>query len=369
MKIRIPKEIKNNENRVGITPAGVHQFVAAKHSVLIEHNAGLGAGYPDEAYEAAGATIGQADEAWQNDLIIKVKEPLPSEYGYLRPDLLLYTYLHLAANKPLTEALLKAKTTAIGYETMMASDGSLPALTPMSEVAGRMAVVLASQFLQTQYGGRGILISGVPGIAPARVTIIGGGVVGRNAAKVALGMGARTTVLDTKPTVLAKIDDEFGGRVETLFSTAPTIAADTAASDIVIGAVLIPGAKAPKLVTEEMVRHMKPGAVLVDIPVDQGGIFATTTRATTFADPVYRVHDVIHYAVANIPGAVPKTATDALTNVTIPYALQLAALGVEHLAKQSSTFATGINTFHGELVEPAVAKSLALAYVPLSERL
>ncbi|WP_125704087.1 alanine dehydrogenase [Lacticaseibacillus daqingensis] len=369
MQIGIPKEIKNNENRVAITPAGVINLVHAGQSVAVETRAGVVAGYSDQDYIDAGAIIVDAATAWGQDMVIKVKEPLASEYQYFRPGLILYTYLHLAANRPLTEALLASRVTAIGYETMIAPDGSLPLLTPMSQVAGRMAVQLGSQFLQTQYGGKGVLLGSVPGVAKCHVVIIGGGVVGLNAAKIALGMGAQVTVLDINPKILARIDDEFEGKVQTLFSDHQNLTLAVAAADLVIGAVLIPGAVAPKLVTAAMIRNMAPGSVVVDIPIDQGGIFETTTHATTFADPVYVVDGVIHYAVANIPGAVPKTATDALTAVTIPYAAKIGKLGVTDAAKADRMIFTGVNTYAGELTEQAVAESLNLPFHSLSTRL
>ena len=365
MKIGIPKEIKVNEHRVGITPDGVTLLKQAGHEVIVEHNAGAAAGYTDAAYQEAGATLGDAAAAWQAELVIKVKEPLASEYDYLRPDLVLYTYLHLAANPELAEALKSHGTTAIGYETMTATDGSLPALTPMSQVAGRMAVLLGGQFLQTQYGGKGLLLAGVPGIRKANIVVIGGGVVGQNAVKVALGLGAHVTLLDINPRVLAKVDDEFGGQIETLFSTPTNIAAAVKTADLVIGAVLIAGSRAPKLVTEEMIASMAPGSVVVDIPIDQGGIFATSTHATAFDDPTYVVDGVIHYTVANIPGAVPKTATDALTSVTIPFAKKLADQGVQAALKATPELFSGVNFYQGQLVNQAVATSLELSAASL----
>lgn len=368
MEIGIPKEIKTNENRVGITPAGVIQLTGAGHHVVVEHDAGLVAGYTDADYQEAGATIADAKTAWQQAMVIKVKEPLESEYHYFRPGLILYTYLHLAANKPLTEALLASQVTAIGYETMTERDGSLPALAPMSQVAGRMAVLLGAQFLQTQYGGKGVLLPSVPGVKKANVVIIGGGSVGQNAAQVALGLGARVTVLDVNSRTLANIDANFDGQVETVFSNPHTVAAAVKNADLVIGAVLIPGHKAPTLVTEAMIKSMEPGSVVVDIPIDQGGIFETSSHATGFDAPTYTVHDVIHYAVANIPGAVPQTATDALTSVTIPAATKIASLGLKQAA-EDGFIASGINTIAGALVEAAVADSLKLPVTALSERL
>ncbi|WP_125768563.1 alanine dehydrogenase [Lapidilactobacillus wuchangensis] len=362
MRIGIPKEIKNNENRVGLTPAGVQQLRQANQEVVVESNAGQNAGYADADYQAAGAEIVDATAAWTSDMVIKVKEPLPEEYHFFRPGLILYTYLHLAPNPQLTQALLENKVTAVGYETMRAADGSLPALNPMSEVAGRMAVLIGAQFLQEQYGGKGVLLSGVPGIRKSRVTVIGGGTVGLNAAKTALGLGAQVTLLDINPKVLANIDNLFDGHIQTLFSNPVNIAKSVKHADVVIGAVLIPGAKAPKLVSEAMVKSMEPGSVLVDIPIDQGGIFATSDHASTFADPVYLHHGVVHYAVANIPGAVPKTATDALTSVTTPYAVTIAKAGIVAAAQANPTILSGLNTYAGQVTAEAVANSLQLPY-------
>lgn len=365
MQIGIPKEIKDHEDRVGITPAGVSILVKNHHQVIVEAAAGEGAGYPDEAYEVAGAKIGTAEQAWQSEMVIKVKEPLPEEYQYFKPGLILYTYLHLAANRQLAEALLEHHVTAIGYETMRGADGSLPALNPMSEVAGRMAVLIGAQFLQTQYDGKGLLLSGVPGVRKSRVTVIGGGVVGLNAAKTALGLGAQVTLLDINPRVLASVDNQFDGHIQTLYSNSANIAASVKTADLVIGAVLIPGAKAPILVSEEMIASMTPGSVVVDIPIDQGGIFETTDHATTFTDPTYIRHGVVHYAVANVPGAVPKTATDALTSVTINYATELANDGIKAAIKHNATIASGLNIYDGHVTAQAVAKSLDLPYQPL----
>lgn len=369
MKIGVPKEIKNNENRVGLTPAGAASLIKAGHTVTIEHTAGTSAGYADAQYEAVGAQLVDADTAWQADLVIKVKEPLASEYHYFRSGLILYTYLHLAANKPLTEALMAAGVTAIGYETMVGPANDLPALAPMSQVAGRMAVLFGAQYLQTQNGGKGVLLTAVPGVAKANVVIIGGGVVGLNAAKTALGLGANVTVLDINSHTLARIDDQFGGQVQTLFSNEANLAATIKPADLVIGAVLIPGAVAPKLVSEQMIASMTPGSVVVDIPIDQGGIFATSDHATTFDDPIYLKHGVIHYAVANVPGAVPKTATDALTAVTTPLAVKLATQGLTQAAQTDHMLYTGVNIYAGQLVEPAVGTSLNLAYEDLAKLL
>ncbi|KRM30540.1 alanine dehydrogenase [Agrilactobacillus composti DSM 18527 = JCM 14202] len=366
MKIGIPKEIKNNENRVGITPTGVMNLVKVGQTVLVEKDAGTKAGYLDQAYLDAGAQLVSADQAWAAELVIKVKEPLASEYHYFRPGLIIYTYLHLAPNPELTQALLAAHVTAVGYETMVGPDGGLPALAPMSEVAGRMSMIIGSQFLQEQYGGKGLLLPGVPGVRSAKVTVIGGGTVGFNSAKTALGMGADVTILDINPKVLANIDNLFDGRIKTLFSNHGNIAAQVQNADVVVGAVLIPGATAPTLVTEDMIASMDPGSVIIDIPIDQGGIFETTDHASTFDDPVYVKHGVLHYAVANIPGAVPQTATDALTSVTIPYASQIATQGIQ-AAANNPTILTGINTYAGQVTNEAVATSEGLTYVPFHD--
>lgn len=363
MRIGIPKEIKNHEERVGITPAGVANLVHAGHEVLVETNAGLGSGYSNSQYEEMGAKMGSAQDAWNCDMVIKVKEPLEAEYKYFREDLIIYTYLHLAADKKLTEELLKAKTTGIGYETMVGPRGGLPLLVPMSEIAGRMSVQVGAHFLEQVNGGKGLLLSGVPGVKRGEVAIIGGGTVGFNAAKIAVGLGANVTILDINAQRLAEIEDIFDGKVQTLISNPHNIAKCVEKADLVVGAVLIPGAAAPKLVSEEMIASMEPGSVVVDIPIDQGGIFETSVKATTHDDPVFVSHDVLHYTVANIPGAVPKTATEALSSATIPYAVQIANKGLNEAAK-NNTILTGINTFEGKLTEKAVAESLNLPYAP-----
>lgn len=365
MKIGIVKEQKNNENRVGITPSGVVQLRNAGYQVLVEKEAGVGSGFSDLAYEEAGAVISTVDDTWACDMVIKVKEPLPSEYHYLREGLILYTYFHLAANKELAEKLIETKVTAVAYETMQEADGSLPLLAPMSEVAGRMAVIAGMQFLQKQYGGKGLILSGVPGVAKGKVVIIGGGVVGINAAKMALGLGAQVTILDVNKKVLQKIDDLFNEQVETLFSNEKNIDDVVTKADLVVGAVLLPGAKAPTLVTEETIAKMAPGSVLVDIPIDQGGIFETSDHATTLEEPVYVKHGVIHYTVANIPGAVPKTSTEALTNVTIPYVNEILNYLNGKEVRYEQMVRSGINTIDGKLVNAAVAESLDLPYTEI----
>lgn len=357
MKVGIPREIKNNENRVGATPAGVASLVHAGHQVFVEQNAGANAGYPDADYVAAGGILSSAAEVWAAEMVIKVKEPLSEEYHYFYPGLILYTYLHLAPNPKLTAALIESKVTGVAYETMVGTHGDLPLLAPMSEVAGRMAVQVAAHFLEENNGGKGLLLAGVPGVPKGHVVVIGGGTVGFNAAKIALGLGARVTILDIDAHRLAEIDDLFSGQVQTLISNIYNLSTAVKSADIVIGAVLIPGATAPKLVSEEMIKSMEPGSVVVDIPIDQGGIFATTDHATTHDDPVFTKHGVLHYAVANIPGAVPKTATAALSNATIPYAVKIATQGLNAAAKANNTILTGINTYNGLLTEAAVGES------------
>ncbi|GIP39814.1 alanine dehydrogenase [Paenibacillus sp. J31TS4] len=370
MIIGIPKEIKNNENRVSLTPAGAVAFTNAGHRVLVEAGAGAGSGFPDEDYARAGAEIvGTAAEAWDRaELVMKVKEPLPEEYGFFREGLVLFTYLHLAAEPKLARALTAAKVTGIAYETVEVNR-TLPLLTPMSEVAGRMAPQIGAQFLEKPYGGKGILLGGVPGVKPGKVTIVGGGTVGTNAAKIALGLGADVTIMDVNADRLRQLNDVFGPALKTVVSDPFHLAEEVAASDLVIGAVLIPGAKAPKLVTEEMIRAMKPGSVIVDVAVDQGGIFETVDRITTHDDPTYTKHGVVHYAVANMPGAVPRTSTFALTNATMPYALQLAKYGVHEAVKRNPALKLGVNTAAGSVTYEAVARDLGLSYLPVEQAL
>ncbi|MGN8646878.1 alanine dehydrogenase [Gracilibacillus sp. HCP3S3_G5_1] len=367
MKIGVPKEIKSNENRVAITPAGVMMLTQAGHEVRIESGAGLGSGIEDAAYKGAGAEIvPSAEEAWAQELVVKVKEPQPSEFSFFRKDLLLFTYLHLAAEQEVAEALLEHKTTGVAYETIQLANGALPLLTPMSEIAGRMSVQAGVRFLEKTYGGKGVLSSGVPGVSPANVVIIGGGIVGTNAAKIAIGLGANVTLLDINIDRLRQLEDLYQGKIRTLASNEYNIAEQVKTADLVIGAVLIPGAKAPKLVTEEMVKMMEPGSVIVDVAVDQGGSIETIDRVTTHENPVYVKHDVIHYAVANIPGAVSQTATFALTNATAPYILNLANKGLKNYLLTDPAFAKGVNTYQGKLVHEAVAKALDRRYTDLS---
>ncbi|KAB2492671.1 alanine dehydrogenase [Priestia endophytica] len=364
MIIGVPKEIKNNENRVALTPAGVVSFINAGHEVLIEQEAGSGSGFTDKDYTVAGAQIVEnVEDVWsQAEMIMKVKEPLPSEYRYFREGLILFTYLHLAAEPDLAQALKDTGVIAIAYETVV-ENGTLPLLTPMSEVAGRMAAQIGSQFLQKSNGGKGILLSGVPGVNRGKVTIIGGGVVGTNAAKIAIGLGADVTILDLSASRLRQLDDIFGNQIKTLMSNPSNIAEAVREADLLIGAVLIPGAKAPKLVNAHMVEAMKPGSVIVDVAIDQGGIVETVNQITTHDNPTYTKYDVVHYAVANMPGAVPRTSTIALTNVTVPYALQIANKGVFKAIFDNESLKLGLNVANGEITYEAVAKDLAYNFV------
>ncbi|MFC0186881.1 alanine dehydrogenase [Fictibacillus aquaticus] len=369
MIIGIPKEIKNNENRVAITPSGVVALTAAGHEVLVETNAGLGSGFTNEDYAAAGAKlIDTAADVWAAEMVMKVKEPLASEYTYFRQGLILFTYLHLAAEPALAKALTENGVTAIAYETVE-HNRTLPLLTPMSEVAGRMSAQIGAQFLEKPKGGMGILLGGVPGVKRGKVTVIGGGVVGTNAAKVAAGLGADVTIIDLSPDRLRQLDDIFGYSIQTLMSSPMNIADAVAESDLVIGAVLIPGAKAPKLVTEEMIMSMKPGSVVVDVAIDQGGIFETVDRITTHDNPTYEKHGVVHYAVANMPGAVPRTSTIALTNVTVPYALQIANKGAARAIAENPALKLGLNVAGGAITYEAVARDLGYEYMTAEEAL
>jgi alanine dehydrogenase len=369
MIIGVPKEIKNNENRVAITPAGVDTLIQAGHEVLVETGAGIGSGFSDEEFTSHGAKImPSAAETWNNaEMILKVKEPLPEEYEYFREDLILFTYLHLAPEPELTRALMQKKVAAIAYETVQLENGSLPLLTPMSEVAGRMSVQIGARFLEKPQGGKGVLLGGVPGVLPANVVIIGGGTVGTNAAKIALGMGAKVTILDINADRLRQLDDQFHGQLHTLMSNRYNIAEAVKKADLLIGAVLIPGRRAPRLVTEDMVKEMQPGSVIVDVAIDQGGSIETIDRITTHSDPVYVKYGVVHYAVANMPGAVPRTSTLALTNVTIPYAVQIATKGLEKAIVESRPLARGVNVIKGQVTYQAVAESLGLPYVSLND--
>lgn len=368
MIIGIPKEIKNHENRVGMTPAGVYALVQEGHTVLVETNAGLGSGFTDADYSQQGAQIvATASEAWAAKMVVKVKEPLVAEYSYLRDDLLLFTYLHMAPAPELAEAMLTAKTTGIAYETVRNPFGQLPLLIPMSEVAGRMSVQIGAHFLTKQEGGSGVLLGGVPGVEKGHITIIGGGVVGTQAARVSLGFGAKVTILDISAKRLAELEDIFGNQIQTLMSNPFNIAEAVKDADLVIGAVLIPGAKAPKLVTDEMVKSMRPGSVIVDVAVDQGGVIATADKVTTHDQPVYEKYGVLHYAVANIPGAVARTSTLALTNVTLPYILNLAKKGFKKAIQEDKGLLQGVTTYKGNITNQPVAEGLGREYLDILE--
>lgn len=366
MKVGVPKELKDNEYRVAITPAGVRELAVLGHDVLIEHDAGRGSSIPDDDFERAGAKIvPDADAVFaEAEMVLKVKEPVPEEFHRLRKDLVLFTYLHLAASEPVTKALMESGTTSIAYETIELADGSLPLLAPMSEVAGRMAPHIGATYLQREHGGRGVLMGGVSGVRPARVCVIGAGMAGMNSAWIAQGMEAEVVVLDKNINKLRDIDRIHQGKILTLASNRLSLEESVVEADLVIGAVLIPGARAPKLVTEEVVREMKPGAVMVDISVDQGGCFETT-RMTTHSDPTYEVHGVVHYCVGNMPGAVPHTSTYGLTNATLPYVVALADRGVEAVAQEDPAVAKGVNTYEGTLVYEPVAEAHGLDWTPL----
>jgi alanine dehydrogenase len=363
MRVGIPTEIKNNEFRVAITPAGVAELVHRGHEVLIEAGAGEGSAISDADFKRAGAQmINSVDEVWaEADLLLKVKEPIEPEYSRLREGQTLFTYLHLAASKPCTDALLASGTTSIAYETVQTADGALPLLAPMSEVAGRLASQVGAYHLMRTHGGRGVLMGGVPGVAPANVVVIGGGMAGDNAAAVAKGMGARVTVFDLNINTLRKIDAEYGGSIETRYSSRLDLEDAVKEADLVIGAVLVPGAKAPKLVTNSTVAHMKSGSVLVDIAIDQGGCFEDS-RPTTHDDPTFAVHDTVFYCVANMPGAVPRTSTYALTNATMPYAVKLAERGWKGACQADSSLAKGLSTHEGALLSEQVASDLDLPF-------
>ncbi|HWR53727.1 MAG TPA: alanine dehydrogenase [Bryobacteraceae bacterium] len=358
MIIGVPKEVKDHETRVGLVPSGVMGARESGHQVLVQAGAGLGSSIPDEDYAAAGAKLlPSAEQVWREaDLVIKVKEPQQVEYGYMRPGLVLFTYLHLAPLPELTNQLVDRKVTAVAYETIREKDNSLPLLTPMSEVAGRLSVQIGAVYLEAPNGGRGVLLGGVPGVAPGRVVVLGGGVVGTHAAKMALGLGADVTIIDKNLNRLREIDDIFGGHVRTLASNVWTIREEMKRADLVIGAVLIPGASAPKIVRRDMLPAMKNGAVMVDVSIDQGGCFETS-RATTHTDPTYYVDGVLHYCVTNMPAAVPHTSTLALTNATFPYLLELANKGVEAACADGIPLREGVNTYQGHVTYPAVAQS------------
>lgn len=362
MIIGLPKEIKNNENRVGMVPAGAEALVKAGHKVFVETGAGLGSGFSDESYMAAGAQIlPSAQEVWERaEIIVKVKEPLPQEYAYFREGLVLFTYLHLAAAGDLVFQLMEKKVKAIAYETIQLADGSLPLLQPMSEVAGRMSVQIGAHFLEKAQGGRGVLLGGVPGVEAGNVVIVGGGIVGTNAAKMAVGLRAKVTILENNPKRLRELEDLFGPTIQVLMSNEHNIRRSVAQADLLVGAVLIPGAKAPHLVTEDMVKTMKPGSVIVDVAIDQGGCIETIDRVTTHDNPTYVKHGVVHYCVANMPGAVPYTSTMALTNATLPYLLQLANKGFERAIADNPALKKGVNVLDGQVTYKAVAEAFGL---------
>jgi alanine dehydrogenase len=370
MIIGVPKEVKDHESRVGITPAGVKALVDAGHKVLVETNAGRLSSFTDDEYQAVGAEIvGDAGNVWDNaDMVVKVKEPVEKEYVYFREGLVLFTYLHLAPIRGLTDALLSKKVTGIAYETVKDAAGTLPLLTPMSEVAGRLSVQIGAAYLEKEHGGRGVLLGGVPGVSPGNVCIIGGGIVGTNAAKIALGMGAKVTLVDLNLNRLRDLDDIFSGHLYTLASNAYNVERAVCEADLVIGGVLIPGAAAPKIVTKAMVAKMKKGAVIVDVAIDQGGCIETA-RPTTHSDPSYVVDGVVHYCVTNMPAAVPNTSTLALTNATLPYVRQFANMGAVAAIKANPGIAEGVNTHNGILTYKAVAEAQQREFTPIEDLL
>lgn len=370
MIIGIPKEIKNNENRVALPPSGVFDLTNRGHKVLVEKDAGKGSAISDDEYIEAGATIIEnAADVWAAEMVMKVKEPLQEEYKYFRKGLLLFTYLHLAANKPLTEALIESGVNAIAYENVQPADNTLPLLAPMSEIAGRMAAQIGANYLERINGGKGILLSGVPGVRRGNVVVIGGGVVGLNAAKIAVGLGANVTILDVSVARLKELDIIFGNSVQTMMSNSFNIQECLKTADLVIGAVLIPGHKAPTLVTKEMVAAMPDHSVVVDVAIDQGGIFETEDHVTTHDNPTYVKEGIVHYAVANMPGAVPQTATHALSNSTMTYANILANNPLEKVLADNLAIRRGVNTFNGRLTLEAVAKDLSMDYTPINDLL
>jgi alanine dehydrogenase len=374
MLVGVPKEIKNHEYRVGLTPAAVKEFVAHGHQVVVETNAGVAIGFTDEMYQSAGANIAAAPESIfaEAEMIVKVKEPQPNECKMLRKGQILYTYLHLAPDPTQTELLIASGATCIAYETVTDSKGGLPLLAPMSEVAGRMSVQAGAHYLEKAHGGSGTLLGGVPGVAPGKVLVIGGGVVGTQAAKIALGLGADVTILDRSLPRLRQLDDMFNGQVKTVYSTVDAIEQYSQEADLVVGAVLIPGATAPKLLNEEHIAAMKPGSVLVDVAIDQGGCFATS-KATTHQDPVYIIDDVVHYCVANMPGGVARTSTLALNNATLPFGLALANKGAKQALLDDENLLNGLNVHEGKVtykaVVDALGEQLGLTYVPAVEAL
>jgi len=368
MIVGVPKEVKILENRVAATPASVHEFVSRGHTVLVQASAGVGSGYPDEEYVAEGAEIvTDAPEVWSRaDMIVKVKEPVASEFDLMRPGQILFTYLHLANDEPLTRALIERGVQAIAYETVQLPSRQLPLLTPMSEVAGRMSIQVGAHYLEKTQGGKGILLGGIPGVRPAEVVVIGGGVVGTNAAKMALGMGANVTIIELSIDRLRYLDDVLSGHINLLASSRRNIASSVADADVVIGSVLIPGSRAPKLVTADMVATMRPGSVTVDVAIDQGGCFETS-RPTTHSDPTFLVDGVVHYCVTNMPGAVARTGTQGLTNVTTPYGVAIASKGWQRALTDDPALALGANVINGHVTYPGVADAFGLPYVPLAD--
>jgi alanine dehydrogenase len=367
VRIGVVKEIKADEYRVALTPAGARELVQRKHDVLIESGAGVGSAFPDEAYEAAGAQIVSVTDAWgESDLLLKVKEPIQAEYGRLRDGLVLFTYLHIAADEPLTRALVDSGIAAVAYETVETDAGALPLLAPMSEIAGRLAAQAGAYFLEKPLGGRGLLLGGVAGVAPGRVLIIGGGIVGYNAAVIALGLGANVTILDRSIDRMRHLEEILSGRLSLVMSSSLQIEESIKEADVVIGAVLIPGALAPKLITRQMVSEMKEGSVLADVAIDQGGC-AETSRPTTHSEPVYSVEGVTHYCVANMPGAVPITSTKALTNATLPYVEAIADHGLAEAVARDRALARGVNVLDGKVTYEAVAEAHGLDYSPLED--
>jgi alanine dehydrogenase len=366
MLIGVPREVKDHEFRVSVTPAGVREYQGRGHQVLVQRSAGEGSGFADEEYAAAGAELVDtaAEVFGRAELIVKVKEPVPHEYDLLRPEQVLFTYLHLAANAALTHALVRNQVRAVAYETVQLENGVLPLLTPMSEVAGRMSVQVGAHHLEKAHGGSGTLLPGIPGVPGAEVVVIGGGVVGANAAQIALGMGANVAIVDRSLDRLRQLDTLLHGRVNTLASNSENVAAAVRSADLVVGAVLLPGAKAPKIVSEEMVATMRPGSVVVDVAIDQGGCIATA-RPTTHSEPTYVMHGVVHYCVTNMPGAVPRTSTIGLSNATLPYGLALADHGLLAAISRDPELARGVNVINGKVTHPGVAEALGMDYTPL----
>jgi alanine dehydrogenase len=368
MLIGVPREVKDHEFRVSVTPAGVREYRSHGHQILVQRSAGEGSGFADAEYAAAGAElVDSAAEVFDGaEMIVKVKEPVPAEYALLHPEQVLFTYLHLAANAPLTHALVRNQIQAVAYETVQLDNGVLPLLTPMSEVAGRMSVQVGAHYLEKAHDGSGTLLAGIPGVPGAEVVVIGGGVVGTNAAQIALGMGANVAIVDRSLERLRQLDTMLHGRVNTLASNSENVAAAVRRADLVVGAVLLPGAKAPKIVSEEMVAAMKPGSVVVDVAIDQGGCIATA-RPTTHSDPTYVVYDVVHYCVTNMPGAVPRTSTIGLSNATLPYGLDLADYGLFRAVSRDPELARGVNVINGKVTHPGVAEALGIDYTPFPD--